>query len=226
MAPWFSESGAPWPIKDELEVGTTSEHAGYYLTWLTAFFGPVRRITAFAHVLQPDKGIALSRVPPDYATASLEFDSGVIGRLTCSMYPPRNLCLRIFGDAGTIGVDDAWSSYGTPVVLDRYRGPRLSYWARRYSTASRLLGLGPRRLPLLRTPALSNRAFESYPVDFSRGFAELAAACRERRVPRMQARWALHVTELTLAMQNPAELGTPRDILSEFEPIDPMPWAR
>ncbi len=223
---WFSESGKQWPTKDEFEVGTTSEHAGYYLTWLTAFFGPVRRVTAFAHVLQPERGIALSKITPDYATASLEFASGVIGRLTSSMYPPRNLSLRIFGDAGTIGVDHAWESYGTPVVLNRYhRRQRLSYWVLKYPVATTLLGFGPRRLPLVQIPETSNKVFATHPVDFCRGIAELAAAARERRTPRMQARWALHVTELTLAMQNPAELGTPRNILSEFAPINPMPWA-
>ncbi|MEO1135735.1 MAG: Gfo/Idh/MocA family oxidoreductase, partial [Pseudomonadota bacterium] len=33
---WLSESGAPWPAKDEFETGCTLEHAGYYLTWLMA----------------------------------------------------------------------------------------------------------------------------------------------------------------------------------------------
>jgi hypothetical protein len=37
---WISASGAPWPARDEFEVGCTLEHAGYHLTWLTAFFWP------------------------------------------------------------------------------------------------------------------------------------------------------------------------------------------
>ncbi|MCK5748392.1 MAG: Gfo/Idh/MocA family oxidoreductase, partial [Oricola sp.] len=41
---WFSETGAPWPAKDEFEVGCTLEHAGYYLTWLMAMFGPVETV--------------------------------------------------------------------------------------------------------------------------------------------------------------------------------------
>src|SRR4051812_30318926 len=36
---WVSESGAPWPWRDEFEVGCTVEHAGYYLSWLIAMFG-------------------------------------------------------------------------------------------------------------------------------------------------------------------------------------------
>ena len=52
---WLSESGIPWPYKDEFEVGCTVEHAGYPLTWLVAFFGPARSVHAFATTLLPDK---------------------------------------------------------------------------------------------------------------------------------------------------------------------------
>ena len=53
---WLSASGRAWPAVDEFEVGCTLEHAGYCLTWLCAFFGPARRVTAFSSVLLPDKG--------------------------------------------------------------------------------------------------------------------------------------------------------------------------
>jgi predicted dehydrogenase len=92
---WVSESGAPWPAKDEFEVGCTLEHAGYYLTWLTAFFGPARSITSFAHVLMEDKGIPLDRSTPDLAVGCVEFASGVVARLTCSIYAPHDHRLRI-----------------------------------------------------------------------------------------------------------------------------------
>ncbi len=53
---WRSLSGAPWPAEDEFAVGCTLEHAGYYLTWLCEFFGPVEEMTAFSAKLFPDKG--------------------------------------------------------------------------------------------------------------------------------------------------------------------------
>ena len=52
---WTSASGTPWPAQDEFEVGCTFEHAGYYLTWFPAFFGPARTVTAFSACLAPDK---------------------------------------------------------------------------------------------------------------------------------------------------------------------------
>ena len=58
---WVSAAGVPWPAKDEFEVGCTFEHAGYYLTWFPAFFGPARTVTAFSACLAPDKQ---TDVPP------------------------------------------------------------------------------------------------------------------------------------------------------------------
>ena len=52
---WVSESGIPWPYKDEFEIGCTLEHAGYYITWLTTFFGPATSVTAFSSCLVSDK---------------------------------------------------------------------------------------------------------------------------------------------------------------------------
>ena len=45
---WESASGAPWPAKDEFDVGRTFEQAGYYLSWLPAFFGPAKTVTSFS----------------------------------------------------------------------------------------------------------------------------------------------------------------------------------
>ena len=55
---WVSASGAPWPARDEFEVGCAFEHAGYVLTWLAAFFGPAVSLTAFASCRIPDKGVS------------------------------------------------------------------------------------------------------------------------------------------------------------------------
>jgi predicted dehydrogenase len=52
---WKSVSGLPWPYKDEFEVGCTLEHAGYYLSWLAAWFGPATTVTSFASIRLPDK---------------------------------------------------------------------------------------------------------------------------------------------------------------------------
>ena len=217
---WISDSGAPWPAKDEFEVGCTLEHAGYYLTWLTAFFGPVKKMTTFTHNVQPDKGIPLDITTDDYSTAGFEFHSGVFARLTCSIYAPQDHTLRIFGDGGSISTKGAWN-YGADIRISVMH----SQWerAQNHPFLAKLVGLGPRKLPLVRKSDFV--AGGVYPMDFSRGIAELADAATEGRKPRLSARWSLHVNELVLTMQYPEQYGAVREIDSTFEPMEPMGWA-
>lgn len=221
---WRSDSGAPWPWKDELEVGCTLEHAGYYVTWLTAFFGPARSVTSFASCLVPDKktDVALDRSSPDFGVACIEFASGVVARLTCSIFAPSDRSLRIIGDEGVLSIQDCWD-YGSPVVLTRRTPLRLR--AEKYPHAARLLGLGPRVYPLVRKPRFQFRARGSNPMDFARGIAELASSVASGRTCRLSPRYALHVNEIVLAMGSPDIMGSPRRMISTFDPMEPMGWA-
>jgi hypothetical protein len=55
------------------------------------------------------------------------------------------------------------------------------------------------------------------------GLAELAAAIREKRRPRMAADHAFHVYEILQALDDSAAAPGHREITSDFAPIDPMP---
>ncbi len=219
---WKSSSGSPWPAKDEFEVGCTLEHAGYYLGWFVNFFGRAKRVTSFATCLVPDKGIALDRTTSDFTVGCIEFESGVTARLTCSIYAPHDHSLRLMGDGGVLTVEDCWD-YGSAVRLSKRT--KLGLRAEKHPKLARVTGLAPRRVPLVRKPHFASKTKGSNPMDFARGIADIAAALRENKKPRMSAEFALHVNEIVLALQNPAELGSPRTIRSSFVPIDPMPWA-
>jgi predicted dehydrogenase len=219
---WASDSGAPWPYKDEFEVGCTLEHAGYYITWFVAFFGPARSVTSFSACLVPDKGVQLDRITNDYTVGCVEFASGVVARLTCGIYGPHDHSLRIVGDEGILSIADCWN-YGSPVHLSG-RG-RFGLKAEKYPRAAKLVGMGPRAVPLVRKPSFGFRARGANRMDFVRGIAEVADAIRDRRPPRMSADFALHVNEIVLAIQNPSTMGCPRRIETTFEPMAPMPWA-
>ena len=65
---WTSESGAPWPYRDEFRVGCTLEHAGYYLSWLIAMFGSVRRVVAASASVIPNK-LEVEGAAPDLVDA-------------------------------------------------------------------------------------------------------------------------------------------------------------
>lgn len=223
-ASWISASGAPWPARDEFEVGCTLEHAGYHLTWLTAFFGPVVRMTSFAQVVQPDKGMPNLLPAPDYATACLAFECGVVARLTCSIYAAHDHRLRIFGDAGTVGIDRIWD-YGAPVSLSRRH--KWTHRVEKYPLLGTLTGLGPKKVPLVRTPVVSGMGlWGKNAMDFCRGVADLAHAISTGTPPSMTARWALHITEVVLAMQSPDVYGHTRELQTRFEPMKPTQWAR
>lgn len=107
---WHSVSGMPWPYKDEFEVGCTLEHAGYYLTWLVAMFGPAVSVTTFSSIRIPDKvpGEPMNLESPDFTVACIELKSGVVARLTCGIVAPHDHALRIIGDGGVIYTKEAW----------------------------------------------------------------------------------------------------------------------
>jgi predicted dehydrogenase len=220
---WRSDSGNPWPVRDEYEVGCTLEHAGYYVTWFVAYFGPVKTVTSFSTVLVPDKGVAVERQTPDFSVACLEFANGVVARLTHSIYAPHNHALKIIGDGGVLSIDECWD-YGAPVHLQRRDW--LGLKAEKYPVAARMVGLGPRKLPLVPGPGMPHKSQKANPMDFARGIAEVADALAWRRPSRMTARFALHVNEIALAIQHPALFGSPRNMTTTCEPIEPMPWAK
>lgn len=214
---WKSSSGMPWPYRDEFEVGCTLEHAGYVLTWLLAMFGPAVSVTSFASAQVIDKvpGEQLDPVAPDFSVACIAFESGVVARVTCSILAPHDHALRIVGDDGVLYTDDTWD-YRSPVYVRRMLSLRrrsfLSPWRQR------------RTLP--RSPHAAPRTRGSQSMDFARGPAEVAAAVREKRSCRLSAQFALHVTELSLAIHSAREHGATHRLVTRFEPIDPMPWAK
>ena len=208
---WLSGTGVPWPYRDEFEVGCTMEHAGYSLSWLLAFFGPARTVTAFSSVQVPDKhpGIAPERMAPDLSVAAILFESGVVARLTCSIVAPSDHSLRIIGEEGVLFTPDVWH-YTSPVR------------SRRWVTVRRRMLLTPWRK---RHPRLAEPGRKPVPDDRSRGVAELAAAVAERRSSRLSAAFTLHVTELALAIQRAGAQSGAYEMTTSFEPIAPMPWA-
>ena len=62
-------------------------------------------------------------------------------------------------------------------------------------------------------------------IDFARGIADLADAANQGRSPRLSARFALHISELALAIQYATESSHTYTLKSTFEPVQPMDWA-
>ena len=150
-----STSGAPWPLIEEIKEGCTLEHVGYHLTWICALLGPVEHITAFSDELIEKKAVSLQvrTGTPDYSVACLSFASGATARLTCSVVAPRDHRMRIIGDEGEIS-SDSYRQYRSPVYLERFSKRTLTlrkmYTLRKYSGLGNLLGIGGKKLKLVR----------------------------------------------------------------------------
>ena len=206
-ASWRSLSGAPWPARDEFEVGCTMEHAGYQISPLVALFGPVRRVTAFNACLIPDKGAELGAVvtSPDLSIGMLEFDGGVVARLTNTIIAPNDRTLRVIGERGVATIPDVWE-YHTKL---RVTATGMGFAARvSRKVEKKLSGFLPKLLLGKSQPVAHGRQVPrtqgGHRMDFSRGIAQLAAQI-ERGAPEMVGPdLALHVTEVTLALQSPA----------------------
>jgi predicted dehydrogenase len=226
---WRSESGAPYAYRVEFEVGVTIEHAGYYLGWLSAFFGPAKTVTAFSQALWPDKQMVpdepLYMTTPDFSVACITFESGVVARITTSLVGRYNHVLQMIGDKGVLSVDESWS-YSAPVHIDRYS--KLKFRVERYPITKSLpfikhwLGPHPRTYPPVRKSTLKQRNAR-YRQDYSRGIGELARAIVEERPSRLPADFCLHVNELVVAIQHPT--GTPYQVTTTFKPLEPLDEA-
>ncbi|WP_333834490.1 Gfo/Idh/MocA family protein [Rubrimonas sp.] len=217
---WSNRSGAPWPARGEFEVGCTFEHAGYTLTALVAMFGPVRRVTAFAHLCMPDKATdpPLPHPAPDMSVACLEFDGGVVARMTNSVVAPYDHRLRLIGEGGVLSVAEPWR-YDSPVRFAPTPTTRIG------RLLERRLGYTPARTlaPARRPPFRPGRGMPA--MDFMRGVRELADAIREDRPCRLSPELAVHVSEVTEAAQHPERFALPHAVRSSAPPIEPMPWG-
>lgn len=248
---WRSRTGAPWPYRDEYEQGCTHEHVGYHLTWLCALFGPVATVTAFSKRVIPDKTAESLNPPdtPDFSVACLDFESGVVARVTCSIGAPLDHRMRIIGDRGMISAD-TYRHYRCPVYLETFTpltlNARKAMSVRRSSALSRLFGVGGRRLRLvhvvppessraprlwLRSPAAWSplgllRSWQRYQLgqqDKCLGIAELADALEHGRDHFPSPEFTLHVTELTLAVQAAGRSGAAYRPITTFKPLSPRP---
>lgn len=211
---WISESGAPWPARDEFEIGCTLEHAGYYLTWLMMWFGPVRRLVAASAELDKTK-LGGDPTAPDFSVGMLYFDNNVVARLTCSIIAKHDHALRIFGPGGTLELEECWDNEAPVRKRERRKvRRRLVEWP----ITKRLKVAQPTHPKVKRSGSAS--------MNFALGPAEVLDAIAESRPSRMPSDFALHLTEVTLAIQNANDTAGSRMMTTEFASIEPMPWAR
>lgn len=216
VAKWRSESGAPWPIMDELKVGCTLEHAGYYLAWLLMMFGPVETVVSASAQVTDASHITAGPRAPDYSSATLFFANGMVARLTCSIVAPHDHRLRVFGDGGVLEVARAWDN-AAPV-----RARRRFVVRRRLVTSPWPRTIAPDAAA--RHPRVKRRGAAS--MNFALGPAEMLAAIRSGGKSRLAGDYALHLTEVTLAIQAAGRTAGAQAMTTRFDPLAPVDWPQ
>ena len=202
---WKSESGARWPYQDEFATGCTLEHAGYYLSWLIAWFGPVLRVNAAS------ANVGQAGQAPDYASATLFFANGVVARLTTSIIASHDHQIRIFTDKGVLKMARAWDN-SAPVRFHK-----------RFTLRRKLVEhpLG-RRIRLAGATHPKVKRFGAAAMNFALGPIEMLEALDAGREPRLAGAYIVHLNEVTLAIQ--AGQGT-QEMTTTCGAMEPMPWA-
>lgn len=235
---WRSRSGAPWPYLHEYEMGCTWEHVGYHLTWMCAIFGPVRHVTAFSKMTIPDKtSEPLDPADtPDFSVACLDFHSGVVGRITCSIAAPYDHRMRIIGNGGMVHAD-TYRHYECPVYLEPFTkltmNARKARSVRTNSVLQWLTGVNGRRIPLVAYGNSIGGALQKKGSLLSRfkrrqvgqqdktiGIAEMGQAIAQGRPHFPSPEFTLHLTELTLAIQAAGADGASHAVESQFDTAD------
>ena len=165
-------------------IGPLFDVGVYPLTVLTAFFGPVRRVTAWAGRLLPARttleGASFDVVAPDCTVAVLELEDGPVARLTTNFYVShrdRQQGMQFHGDLGSVLVS-SWQDFDADVSFAPYDGESETI------------------------------AYDRRPgIDFGLALRELDAAIREDRPHAASAERAAHVVEVMCAIRDSAELG-------------------
>ncbi len=212
---WLSESGAPWPYEDEFKVGCTLEHAGYYLTWLMMIFGSVEKVVAASAELVKNKIQGLEKTAPDFSSATLFFESGVVARITCGIVAPHNHSLRVIGEEGVLEVNESWNNSAKVKIRKRYVIRRRlvnSIFARKFKIKGETHPKVPRR--------------GAAAMNFALGPAEVLAAIQNGRQTMYLADFALHLNEVTLAIHNSLDSAGVQIMKTNCPVLYPMPWAK
>ena len=195
---WHPDPRSLYAVGPLVDVGV------YPLAILTAMFGPVRGLQAYATTLEPERtlrdGTSFSPGAPDFVVAVLEHAGAVVTRLTASFYvgPCRQRGIELHGDTGSLHLP-TWAEADSRLFLQERGG---EYELR----------------PLLREP---------FPgIDWGRALVDLAEAIEEGRPHRASAEHAAHGIEVLEAVETAAATGGHVAVDSDFPPPEPLEWAR
>ncbi|HWL54938.1 MAG TPA: Gfo/Idh/MocA family oxidoreductase [Chthoniobacteraceae bacterium] len=197
---WISNPAPYFTVGPLLDVGV------YAITGLVYLLGPVRQVWGYSTILKnprADKhGNAFPVTAPDFTTGMMEFESGVVARITTNYYVnakplPHLRGFEFHGDDASLTVSN-YHDFGAELSLIPY-------------------GQEAVPVPMLREPEAR--------MDRAIGLADLALALRDNRPHRSSAEQAAHVIEVMEGLQASADHGGKVAIHSSFTRPEMMDWA-
>ncbi len=191
------------------EVGPFLDVGVYPLAWLTSLFGAVKRVSAYAKTLYPNRitkeGVPFTITAFDYYVANLEFEDDITVRLTVNFYVSHSnkqgSNIEFHGDKGSLS-SSSFAGWFMP-------NSKLEYapFAEAYT-----------EIPLVKAAPEE--------VDWARGLEDLASAITENRVSRVTGEHAAHVVEILEAVNTSATNNTPVTLTSSFDKPALMDWVK
>ncbi|MDA1096474.1 MAG: Gfo/Idh/MocA family oxidoreductase [Chloroflexi bacterium] len=186
----------------------------YYLSAMVNLLGPVARVSALSRTTFPMRtakskfstGSVIAVETPTYISASLEFESGIIGTLvaTFDVWATRLPFIELYGTEGTISSPDPDSWTGEPEI-------------RRYGAEEGAMLDLQRDVRWAKIPP-------SHPTDATRGIGveDLAASLLTGQPHRASAVVALHVLDIALSIGRAAREGRTVDVSSTCDRPAPL----
>jgi predicted dehydrogenase/sugar phosphate isomerase/epimerase len=189
--------------------GPVFDVAVYPISLLTAWFGPVARVTAGGGLLLPDRttkdGKPFRISTEDWTAAVLDFRSGLKVRLTANFYvmnpSQQQATLDFHGDAGSINTE--WYAATAKVRLCSN-------------------GSSYRKIPPVRQCAGTGGWY----VDWSAGVVGLWRGLRSGEPHPTGGAHAAHVVEIMEAVHRSLREGRALDLVGDFPAPPPQVWAR
>jgi predicted dehydrogenase len=147
------------------------------------------------------EGVPFHIDTPDFITAAIELESGVLVRLTTNFYVGgrhgKQKGIEFHGDLGSLYLS-SWQVFDAEVEFAEYGQP--------YEP-----------VPLVK---------EAYKgTEWGRAALDMAEAIKQDRPHRATGEQAAHVVEILVATAKSVELGRPVEIHSQFAPPAMMDWA-
>lgn len=189
-------------------VGPVFDVAVYPLALLTAWFGPVRRVTAGGGIVLPERvtkdGKPFTVTTDNFIVALLTFENGIHARITANFYvgdpAEKRAGLEVHGDRGSLQTE--WFAATAPV--------RVGKFGERYEPVR-----------LIRPPTGQGEWY----VDWSAGVYELWRALRFGGTHPTTGAHAAHVVEVMETVHRAVATGAALPVTSSFAPAKPLAWA-